>query len=495
MNNTDNFSELYKKIQDMHEADEHHQIIELIKSTDCYEQDFQLVCVLARAYNCLEDYDEAIFLLESIEEEGKNDALWNYRLGYSYFYKYDDLPNLEKSLELVQRGYDLGDELALEQLAIIKDYLKRELNEEEAAIIGNAKTEVDDAYNSIEVVKEHLGYDNGKAPIAIDDENQEYTPPLMYDGAEMEAVEAHVKKYFGNFDNVLHEIMSLDLHIDLLIIEPRLEHDYYTIVTMGSGAYEMSVPEDANCPRRIELMINLPKDWNIHSEDEKDYWPLRWLKILARFSINENTWLAWGHTIPAGRPLAENTELNCIMLTAPEQFGNNSVIATLPNGEEVAFWQIMPLYEDEVQFKLRYGAQELERKFEEFPAVIDLNRPCVCEPLPLKYYGENRRFDKSLYLQDMYKDDYYPDFLVDKIKALIAEVVAFIEYTPCSIEELQEKFNIMTVGINELEEEFEENDSEIETGARESIGATIQHIIDFFELPIDCETAIQERDW
>ena len=53
----------------------------------------------------------------------------------------------------------------------------------------------------------------------------------------------------------------------------------------------------------------------------------------------------------------------------------------------------------------------------------------------------------------------------------------------------------MTVTINELQEEFEENDSEIETGARESIGETVDQIIKFFEIDIDIEEAIRERDW
>ena len=32
-----------------------------------------------------------------------------------------------------------------------------------------------------------------------------------------------------------------------------------------------------------------------------------------------------------------------------------------------------------------------------------------------------------VYLEDMYNDDYYPRFLVDKVKDCIAEVVEFLE--------------------------------------------------------------------
>ncbi len=101
-----------------------------------------------------------------------------------------------------------------------------------------------------------------------------------------------------------------------------------------------------------------------------------------------------------------------------------------------------------------------------------------------------------VYLKDMYNDDYYPKFLVDKVKACIVEVVEFLEKEEySSLEEVQEKFDEMTIKINELQDEFEENDSEIETVARDSIGVTVDNILKYFEIDIDVEDAIGERDW
>lgn len=99
------------------------------------------------------------------------------------------------------------------------------------------------------------------------------------------------------------------------------------------------------------------------------------------------------------------------------------------------------------------------------------------------------------YLLDMYQDGYFPDFLVDKVKAEIVRVVAFIEEGGHSTKQIQEALDQMTVAINGLQDEFLENDSEIETGAREAIGDTIERILKFFELDIDVEEAIRERDW
>ncbi|OWP62013.1 hypothetical protein CDA63_16420 [Hymenobacter amundsenii] len=99
------------------------------------------------------------------------------------------------------------------------------------------------------------------------------------------------------------------------------------------------------------------------------------------------------------------------------------------------------------------------------------------------------------YLADMYQDDYFPEFLVDKIKAAIEEVVGLLEQGKFSETEIQVVLDQMTSKINDLQEEFEENDSEIETGARESIAATVEEILRFFSVDIDIEEAIRERDW
>jgi hypothetical protein len=105
------------------------------------------------------------------------------------------------------------------------------------------------------------------------------------------------------------------------------------------------------------------------------------------------------------------------------------------------------------------------------------------------------KFNEKLYLVDMYADDYYPDFLVDKIKNLLKDGVKLLEDGERNLEVIQKKFDEITVGINDLEEEFGENDSEIETVARDSIGQTVIDIIKHFNVEVDVETLIRERDW
>ena len=107
-----------------------------------------------------------------------------------------------------------------------------------------------------------------------------------------------------------------------------------------------------------------------------------------------------------------------------------------------------------------------------------------------------KRFDESYtLLSDMRNDEYFPVFLVDKIEALIKEVIASLESGETELVKVQAALDRMTIGINDLQEEFEENDSEIETAARDSIGETVEYVLKWFDIDIDIETAIGERDW
>jgi len=107
-----------------------------------------------------------------------------------------------------------------------------------------------------------------------------------------------------------------------------------------------------------------------------------------------------------------------------------------------------------------------------------------------------KKFDVTYkLLDDMYKDEYFPNFLVDKIKVLIQNVISFLETGEKNLEKIQDKFDAMTLAINDLQEEFEDNNSELETGARESIGETVDYILKWFDIGIDVEDAIGQRDW
>ena len=90
-----------------------------------------------------------------------------------------------------------------------------------------------------------------------------------------------------------------------------------------------------------------------------------------------------------------------------------------------------------------------------------------------------KAFDPNYKLLDeMYQDDYYPTFLVDKVKDELQKVIHLLESGETDTEVVQETLDEAGCGINDLLDEFYENDSEIETGARDCIGVTVDYIFE-----------------
>ena len=108
----------------------------------------------------------------------------------------------------------------------------------------------------------------------------------------------------------------------------------------------------------------------------------------------------------------------------------------------------------------------------------------------MKTFDENHKL-----LDEMYEDEYFPDFLVDKVKGELQKVIDLLETGETDAGVIQEKLDEMTRAINDLQGEFDENGSEIETVARDSIGEHVGYILAWFGIPIDAEEAIRARDW
>ena len=221
--------------------------------------------------------------------------------------------------------------------------------------------------------------DDGDDPDGEMPEDEEVGVPEVYTEEEMEAVEGHIQQYFGKVENVFHELVSPDIHVDICMVPPTEERDYCTLVTMGMGAHRMNVPEELVEYKleRAELAIALPADWKLDQEsmkDEKWYWPIRLLKSLARLPIASDTWLGFGHTMDNKENFAENTKLCAAILTGPQSTEEGGEVCTLPGGEEVNFYQVIPLYEDELDYKLEHDADALLDKMRGISFVVNPTR-------------------------------------------------------------------------------------------------------------------------
>ena len=106
--------------------------------------------------------------------------------------------------------------------------------------------------------------------------------------------------------------------------------------------------------------------------------------LLARFPHEYDTWLGWGHTVPNGDPpvpFADNTRLCCALLLQPLLMPPEFAELKVDDEKTVHFYSLVPLYPEEVDFKLRQGVEALVERFDagEVTELLDVRRANVCK--------------------------------------------------------------------------------------------------------------------
>lgn len=204
----------------------------------------------------------------------------------------------------------------------------------------------------------------------------------------LDEITAHLEKYIGDPETVFHEIISEYVHIDVHWIKPSANYPYNILVTSGMSDFPMYMPqgmENAEAYSHAELMVLLPADWKISDKDFEDndnYWPVYFLKMLARFPHQYKTWLGYGHTIPNGEDAESiaNTGFGCMLVMPPfASFEEDFLTLTAKDGTQINFYALIPLYKEEMDLKLEQGTDALLDLFDEtgITELIDIDRPNV----------------------------------------------------------------------------------------------------------------------
>lgn len=198
----------------------------------------------------------------------------------------------------------------------------------------------------------------------------------------IEEISNHIEKHIGKIHMIFHELVSEQVHIDVHWVKPTNERPFHTLITSGMSDKPMNTPEGVKECDFAELSICLPADWKISEEDFKDernYWPIRWLKFLARFPHEYNTWFGYGHTIPNGdpaEPFADNTQLNTMILLPTIVFSEEFHTLKLKD-KSIDFYTIIPLYTEEVNLKMKKGVDALFEGFDKYGVsdIVNIDRP------------------------------------------------------------------------------------------------------------------------
>lgn len=205
------------------------------------------------------------------------------------------------------------------------------------------------------------------------------------------AIGEHVVKHVGPVTDVFHERVSDIVPIDVLVIAPDEGRPFTTLVTCGMSERPMRVPlenpDDLGLIpelRYAELLLALPPEWPVTPaafEDEANYWPVRWLKRLARLPHQMGGWLGLGHTVPNGdppRPLAPNLGFAGWLIDEPVRLPAEVQKLRVAD-RAINFYAAVPLTGPEMDFKVRNGGSALAQLLDraKVSELIDVGRADV----------------------------------------------------------------------------------------------------------------------
>ncbi|MCW4468318.1 suppressor of fused domain protein [Flavobacterium sp. MFBS3-15] len=231
------------------------------------------------------------------------------------------------------------------------------------------------------------GYSESGTPIYKYEPLDRDIEPVMGDAGTVSYIDEHLERFFDDEDiTVFHEIISDKVHIDIYMIKANEERDFHILLTSGLSSLPMNVPQGAENQAYAEIYTLLPADWKLSQEDfenEDNYWPIRQLKTLARFPHLYGTWIGEGHTIANGNPpqrMSPNCAFEGVILLAGYTLGQEFTF--IDAGEKViSVLSMIPLYAEEMDFKLKKGRDALLDKFDKYniSEITDINRKNTCK--------------------------------------------------------------------------------------------------------------------
>jgi hypothetical protein len=181
---------------------------------------------------------------------------------------------------------------------------------------------------------------------------------------DTDEIRSHIERHIGSIHQVFNDFEDGTSPVSVQHVEPTETRPVHTLITRGMSAREMAVPAGSESPKFLELMVTLPREWQLGSEHigkEEWAWPIRLLNTLARSSSSSRSWIAWGDLIPNGDPpksYAPSTR-QCVAFIVPSLLVPTEFYELNLPGKNIAFFAVLPLYKEEWQLGLKQGTKTL----------------------------------------------------------------------------------------------------------------------------------------
>lgn len=139
---------LIDQLNEWHENDEHQQIVDTLIAIPEEDRDYEEISLLARAYNNLGQYDEALRQLEKIISDGEQDPLWHYRIGYTLYH----LNRYEEAAQAFRRSDQLEPDDQSTKYYLRQSIQKAEKQKREEARLAKKKASLEFAESAVNIV-------------------------------------------------------------------------------------------------------------------------------------------------------------------------------------------------------------------------------------------------------------------------------------------------------------------------------------------------------
>ena len=210
-------------------------------------------------------------------------------------------------------------------------------------------------------------------------EIKKHLPNLeLYTQVQLKAVKEHIEQCFGPIYLQVEDSQTDHIKCDIDIIKPSENQECACqyLVTKGMGAHKMPVPDEFKALNldRAELYLALASDWNLESEEEQENWPITLLSVLSRLPFVYDSWMAQGHIIsfPQDEDYAPGTNYAGAILLNHAQ--DSSYGLELDNLGHINFYQVVLLYQEEIDYAEQYSARTLMKLMDKSAYVCSKDR-------------------------------------------------------------------------------------------------------------------------
>lgn len=183
-----------------------------------------------------------------------------------------------------------------------------------------------------------------------------------------------IENSFGEHSTILHEIVFDYLHIDVVVIPPTQELNFYKLFTIGMGSKKMNTSPQLE---RAELAVFISPKYDFSINDIKKHWIVNFLKTVARFPFNQNTWLGEGHTVDLSKVGNFGNFSGALLLSLQSE--EEAIV--LDSNKSINFYLTVPIFYEEMKYKNMKSYDELLDLFDSngITPVVNFNRINCCK--------------------------------------------------------------------------------------------------------------------